>query len=352
MTSKWRPLLALGLVTALTITARAEEKTICSQQRLMDSERLGEVLREQGYVPGEDFKALVVEIETREGCGLLYRYYDYEGTSGEGRSWWPASTVKLLAAVAALERLHSWGFGPAARVTFEYREIEGGPATLTVEQIVRGAITPSDNVAYDRLVEIAGYEWLNDIFLSDDKGLGGSVLQRGYGGRHRYADSGRGSLRHSPRITLVEGNKTKVLPERSSTKNYDCPGQGNCVPLRDLAECLRRVMLHDELPAKERFELGGEELTLLRSALSGRRKRGLGVVKGLNSAFGEDRLRFHHKAGFALKWFSDNVFVEDTASGRKWLVALANRPGRDSLDEAARQLGVILRDDMLRQKRP
>ena len=257
--------------------------------------------------------------------------------------------MKLLAAVAALERLRGWGFGPETKVTFGYCEADGGPVTQTVEEVVRAAITPSDNVAFDRLVEIAGYEWLNESFLSDGRGLGASVLQRGYGGRHRYPDTGRGSLRHSPPITLSEGSRLKELPERKSTKGYDCPKQGNCVPLRDLAECLRRVMLHEELPSNERFELGSADLKLLRGALAGERKRGLGVVNGLKEAFGPDRLLLHHKAGFALKWFSDNVFVHDTATGRRWLVALANRPGRKALDEAAQHIGVILKDDLLRQ---
>jgi hypothetical protein len=352
MVGIWRALVAVALLANSAILMAEERVESCPQARLMDSERLEVALKEQGFVPGDDFKALVIEIEKREGCGLLYRYYDYRGTAGEGKSWWPASTVKILAAVAALERLHSWGFGPTAKVTFEYSEANDGPVTFTVAEIVRAAITPSDNVAYDRLVEIVGYEWLNDSFLSDAKGLGASILQRGYGGRHRYADSGRGSLRHAPQITILEGKRKRVLLERSSAKTYNCPNQGNCVPLRDLAECLRRVMLHEELPAHERFELGPAELALLRSALAGKRKRGLGVVNGLKSAFGNDRLRLHHKAGFALKWFSDNVFVEDKKSGRRWLVALANRPGREALDEAALHLGIILRDNVLHQELP
>jgi beta-lactamase class A len=351
----WMHALAL-LATALFGLAEGEElgqaPVICQQPRMVDTDRLGEVLKARGVEVGGDFKALIVRIEEQPGCGLVYRAYDHNGTSAERESWWPASTVKLLAAVAALERLHQWEFTPAASVTFHYAEAEGGEVTQTVSDIVRAAISPSDNTAFDRLVELAGYEWLNDVFLSDANGLGASVLQRGYGGRHRYADSGRGSLRNAPRITLSEGQKHRVLPATQSRKSYPCPDQGNCVPLRDLSDCLKRVMLHEQLPTAERFNLSREQLVLLRLALSAKRDRGLGVVNGLTEAFGPDRLVVHHKAGFALQWFSDNVFALDRKTGRRWLVALANRPGREALDELSVHVGIILRDGLLDQKEP
>lgn len=337
------------LITAFLLAPAGDD---CTTPRMVDTETLGKVLRSLGADVGPDFKGLVITIEEKAGCGLLYRTFDHNGTSAERTSWWPASTVKLLAAVAALERLTEWGFGPATTVTFHYTEAEGGPVTQTVEEIVRAAITPSDNTAYDRLVELAGYEWLNDTFLSDANGLGASVLQRGYGGRHRYADSGRGSLRTSPKITLAQGKKTRVLPARKSSKTYPCPNQGNCVPLRDLAECLRRVMLQEKLPEAERFNLHDNHLTLLRSALSAPRNRGLGVVNGLKEAFGANRLVVHHKAGYALEWFSDNVFIFDKQTGRFWLVALANRPGREALDDISKKVGRALRDELLLQNGP
>ncbi len=351
----WTYVLAL-LTPALLGVGGGEEPgqipVICQQPRMVDTERLGELLKVRGVDVGPDFKALVVVILEQPGCGLVYRTYDHNGTSAETESWWPASTVKLLAAVAALERLHQWGFSPAASVTFHYAEAEGGEVSQTVTDIVRAAIIPSDNTAFDRLVEIAGYEWLNDLFLSDANGLGASVLQRGYGGRHRYADSGRGSLRNAPKITLSEGQKRRTLPATQSRKSYPCPDQGNCVPLRDLSDCLRRVMLHEQLPETERFKLSPEQLAMLRLALSAQRDRGLGVVNGLKEAFGPNRLVLHHKAGYALQWFSDNVFVHDRQTGRRWLVALANRPGREALDQISIHVGVILRDGLLEQKEP
>jgi hypothetical protein len=50
----------------------------------------------------------------------------------------------------------------------------------------------------------------------------------------------------------------------------------------------------------------------------------------------------HHKAGFALKWMSDNVFVEEVATGDRFIVALAGYPGRESLDQASLLIGKLL----------
>jgi hypothetical protein len=53
-------------------------------------------------------------------------------------------------------------------------------------------------------------------------------------------------------------------------------------------------------------------------------------------------LTLHHKAGFALKWMSDNVFVEEVATGDRFIVALAGYPGRESLDQASLLIGKLL----------
>jgi beta-lactamase class A len=330
----------LMLVSLLVSPAVAEES--CESPPLINTEKLAELFAASEFDPGPDFKALVVAISDTPRCGLRYRYYGYKNTAGHRDNWWPASTVKIFAAVSALSRLREWKFSPAAEVTFHYTDEKLGEVSMTVEDVVRKALTPSDNTAYDRLVEIGGYEWLNDWILSDEYTLGSTVLLRGYSGRHRYADSGRGSLRHNPKITITEGKRTKVIKEFTSKKTYNCPNQGNCTSMRDLTEIMRRVILHKRIPLEERFPLTKSELKLLKSALSGKRKRGMNVVDGLKEAFAGRSLEIYSKPGFAKDWFSDTVFFKDTKSGRMWLVAMANRPGRKSCDKAARQLGKIL----------
>lgn len=303
-----------------------------------------------GFTPPEGFKALVVVLPAR-GSAAPARTYDWRGTSDDRDDWWPASSVKLFAATAALETTHRLGFGPRTQVTFEYPE---GPVTMRLDRIVKDALIPSNNLAFDRLVEITGFDALHREFFSKKHGFQNTVLLRGYGGRIKDPVTQSGTNLNSPPITLSFGKKQKQLPERNGqVRKLECPEQGNCTSLAELAETLRRVMLHDELPENERFDLGKAELELLHSALGATRPRGENIVDGLRAGFGPERpITLHHKAGFALKWMSDAVLVEEPATGKRWLVALAGYPGRESLDQASLIIGKLLASGELEARQP
>jgi hypothetical protein len=329
---RWKRLGLSVLVGLCLISgARADSK--------VDGVSLPTLLSQSGFTPPEGFKALVIVLPKRGTTGPA-RAYDWHGTSADRDDWWPASTVKLFAAVAALETTHRLGFGPRTQVTYEYPE---GPVTLRLDRIVKDALIPSNNLAYDRLIEITGFDALHRQFFTKQHGFRNTVLLRAYGGRIKDPVTQRGINLNSPPITLSFGKKQKQLSERNGKPRGECPEQGNCTSLAELAETLRRVMLHDELPEAERFDLGKAELELLHSALGSTRPRGENIVDGLRAGFGPQRpVTLHHKAGFALKWMSDAVLVEETATGQRYIVALAGYPGRESLDQAALSIGKLL----------
>ena len=324
---------------------------------VVDGTRLERLLLARGFTPPPRFKALVVELgggvrrapagSTGEPAGAAEpaaTYFDWRGTSDDRDDWWPASSVKLYAAIAALEVLHGLGFSPNAALTFHYDAAGEEEVTLPLAQIVDAAIVPSNNAAFNRLVEIVGFDGINRDFFTARNGLGGTVFLRAYNATRRDPITGHGVNRYSPRISIVEGTRHGELPARVGSGQYPCPDQGNCTTLRQLAEAMRRVMLHEHLPAAGRFALGPRELAVLRRALlSDGREHGILLVEALQLGFGADvPLRVYHKPGYANRWISDVMFVRRTDTDQRWLVALAAWSGRRVLDEALRHVGAIL----------
>jgi hypothetical protein len=190
---------------------------------------------------------------TKEAGGLAYE--DYEGGGGAlAKNFWPASSIKVLAAVGALEFVAKQGFTGAATVSF------GSGAPRTIRSIYDAAIRISSNSDYDLLVEIAGVDWLNKEFLTPARGFPVTVIQRSY--------TVGGNLRVQPAMTLTEGARKVTIPARNGRVDTDCP-QGQCSNLYEMSESVRRVVLHYEIPQDERFQIAPADATALMSALLG-----------------------------------------------------------------------------------
>lgn len=327
--------LALCVVLAVPAPAGAQPVEV-------DETRLAELLEARGFSPPERFKALVGEVRVRPDGSPVTEWFDWRGTSDDRDDWWPASTVKLYAAIAALERVRAMGYPPSAWLTYHYEDDE--PVRMRLADLVRLAIVPSNNQAFNRLVELAGFDWLHSRFFTRENGLGSTVFLRAYSARIRDPETGHGVNRFSPRITIEHGGRRQVLEAREGTGRHECPNQGNCTTLRELAESIRRVMLHEHLPPAERFDLGPRELELLREALvAPRREHGQRLVDAVQEGFGEGvPLRVYHKPGYAYRWASDVMFVHRTDTDQRFIIAAAAWPGRRVLDDPLRHLAAIL----------
>ena len=304
----------------------------------LDSTTLAARLEAGGFQAPPGFKALVVELDPGRVGRFRARAYDWHGTSEDRGDWWPASTVKLFAVAAALERVQAWGFTPAAQVTFQY---PAGDEKHLVADLVRDALVPSSNTAFDQLVEIAGFDWLNGVWLPR-RGFH-TVLLRGYSGRQRDPDTKMGSLRDAPALVVEEDGRRREVRLRKGRGTYDCPNQGNCTTLAELADALLRLVLPGALGPRHWFALKQRDIEMVRGALGEVREAGEELGVGLREAFADGRrVVVHHKPGFAAEWASDVAFLKDPGSDRRWVVAVAAQPGREALVEAGRAIGKIL----------
>jgi hypothetical protein len=190
---------------------------------------------------------------TKEGGSLAYD--DYQAGGGAlATNFWPASSIKVLAALGALEFVGRQGFTGAATVAF------GNGAPRSLRSIYDGAIRISSNADYDALVELAGVDWLNREFLTAARGFPATVIQRSY--------TVGGNLRTNPSVTLSEGGRKVTIPARTGRVDTDCSA-GNCSNLFEMSESIRRVVLHNEIPESERFQISSADAAGLTAALLG-----------------------------------------------------------------------------------
>jgi hypothetical protein len=269
---------------------------------------LSSFFADEGYAPPAGSEILVGRVV--QGVGQpAYQLYDISG-SAFSFDFWPASTVKVLACLGALDFLGSRGMTGDAVVTIYYDD------GTVFESSMRGIYTPaievSSNPDYDRCVEIAGFDRLNETFLSPGRDLPTTVIQRRYG----Y----RGSLRTSPPMDLVEGGRTVSVAERIGVGDFGCPTEGNCANLFELLNGLRRVVLHDEIPAVEKFALAPRDAAGLTRALLDSDSYFEG---GATAAFGTGVL-IYNKTGFVPdNDILDHGVVVDPATGDRYLVAVS-----------------------------
>ncbi|MBQ9394412.1 MAG: serine hydrolase, partial [Proteobacteria bacterium] len=220
-----------------------------------DRTSLNTLFEKQNYTPPQNSYALIAPIRVQNGIPCL-EYYSYRDTAfvfsmkmdGE-ENFWPASTVKLMAAVLALVKLREYNLSSQARLQFN--DIEGH-FEGTVQMLCREAIIPSNNTAYNRLMEIAGFDQTNDDYLLVWFHFPTMTLQRRYA-RHHPDDN----IRQSPAMLYRENEREGLIPLRTSAgrKRHFCPREGNCMTLAELAEVMMRVVLHRELPDSYRFPI-------------------------------------------------------------------------------------------------
>lgn len=274
-----------------------------------------------------DFKAVVVTFAPGEVAGQWFGYNE----TADDLDWYPASSIKVFPAVAALEAMEARSLGIRTRIAFDRPGQK--PYVRTLEELVRQTLSLSSNLGYDRLVQLVGADALHTDLLGEARGFEQTAVQIAY-------SQNVVSVLESPAITLGQGATAQVIPAREAELRARCPQAMSCTSVAALAELMRRIMLHETLPEGDRLHLGAAAIGLLRSALEARKPRGTEVADALAAAFAPRPVRVLHKPGFFPYWRSDVVYGE--VGGQRWIVALAGRGGRDTLTAAAQRIGRLL----------
>ncbi len=249
--------------------------------------------------------------------GPTYRPFE----AGEGalaEDFWPASSIKVLAALGALDFARSLGFTGDALVVFNI-----GERARTLRSIYEAAIRDSSNADYDLLVQIAGRDRLNSQFLTAAHGFPATSITRSYAG----AD-----FDTSPPMIMEQGDRRTYVPERSAVLKPECRA-GNCSNLFEMTESVRRVVLNDEIPPFERFDIDTRDVAGLRQALLGAD----GFFPAAVAATLGTGARIYAKPGDAADRDCLDIALIESTTGRRYLLA-ASVPHSEGGCDALRTL--------------
>ena len=241
------------------------------------------------------------------------------GAFSEG--YWPASAIKVLAAIAALERiLVDYDFNGDAVIRY-------GLGGLFDGQSLRAAYLPAINVSsnegYSRTLQVAGGDWINERFFTARRGLGNAILQRTYVRGDAYSAVNR------PEITVELGGRREVEPARTVPllpPPAGCATDGqtgttqNCVSLYHMVEGLRRLVLDAEVQAFERFVLDPADITALTDALCTPHS---GNYLGDGAAPVGGTRRYCNKTGVVPGYHCLDHALIETGDGQRLLLAAA-----------------------------
>jgi hypothetical protein len=278
---------------------------------------LAPLLAAEGYQLPDGASVYAAEVLVGTGGALTYKVYD-AGAGGLASAFWPASSIKIIAALGALDYLKTLGFTGAASVTTVDDDQEDD-WTATVDDLVQSAVVDSDNDAYDELVRIAGVDWLNGQYLTAQNGFAGTVIQRGYSGL---------DVKSSPAMTITEGDRTVNVPARTTSVEYGCPDNGNCSTLEEMTDSVARVVLDGELPPSERLGLAPDDI----AALSEDLLLAQGFMEpGVESALGDEALVYNKPGWVTGLDCLDVGLITDPVSGRRFLLGMTV-PDSDSVD--------------------
>jgi len=225
-------------------------------------------------------------------------------------------------------------------LVFERRT--GGRCGLDCARSMREMISEvfrrSSNEDYTLLLRFVGVDRINTKFLIPERGFPHSALMRGYVKPRPYL-----FVRTEPqRITVRSADgRTKVVEHVWSGRSYSeergatviSSTTGNCTSTGELADCLRRVMFHERLPASERYNLTQEQVEFLReggAGLTGLRNKLAGAFAwegSVSKVF--PKARFYHKAGRISTHTLDVAYIEDEASGARFVLCVAAESGKE-----------------------
>ncbi|WP_350287606.1 serine hydrolase [uncultured Croceitalea sp.] len=280
-------------------------------------------------------------------------FSDYDFQVDENRYFYPASTVKFPAAVAALEKLNE--LDSLARNTVFF--IEGDTIRTTFSRSIQEIFAVSDNAANNRLVEFLGQDDLNQ-----------RMQQRGVAPiriAHRLSTENADDVTTKPLVIYLNDSTTAtsapLISKSLARLTLDKIEKGNgfyaggslyqepfdfalknYYPVTAQHELLKRIVFPNEFTKDEQFNLSKEQHEFLLQAMhtlpkdTGYDQEEYYDSYGKFFMFGDttdpipEHIKIYNKVGYAYGTLTDCAYIKDLKNNIDFMVTatiLVNKDG-------------------------
>lgn len=288
----------------------------------------------------------------RRNDSIIFTDYDFQ--VDENNYFYPASTVKFPAAVAALEKLNE--IDTLKTDTNFY--VEGDSIKTTFSRAIEEIFAVSDNEANNRLVEFLGFDDLNKRIT--EKGLHPFRIS------HRLSTSNADDITTKPLViylndstTVTSEPITNKVPEKLELNRikkgngfyagdslYQEPfdfGLKNYYPINTQHELLKRVIFPNQFLAEERFNLSNTQHDFFMKAMhtlpknTGYDKQeyydsyGKFLIYGDSTEPIPDYIEIYNKVGYAYGTLTDCAYIMDTENNVDFLVTATILVNKDEI---------------------
>jgi len=291
------------------------------------------ILQENGIVPPRTPNQIkvVLDVVDLETPHTKLRYFWSNKTKDSSRGdWVPASTVKIFAALGALLRLNELGLGPDTNVEFKDTNQK-----IKLRELVYSALVPSDNMSYNRLVQLAGHDKIKELFSQT---YPDTELNKPY-----LLDDWKKLTRNNTNLSAPEIvlNDSIVLPRSPYSPPKIAGSQQACTTLVDLNNVLYNIVM-------DKTELSQENAGFLKNVLETRKQRGEEFSNSILRQIQNRQFRVFSKHGFNGTVYSQAVLLLDIPNRKLYTISAVGSPGdRTCLNDVGRAIGQLLNKNTL-----
>lgn len=293
-------------------------------------------------IDARQFRARYIRIDRDPDNRPSFTASDYQ--AADSSYFYPASTVKLPLALAALEKLHAAAIPGLDTSTPMTTGPEASPAAVTVAACIEKIFLVSDNAAANNLYDFLGPD-VNRIL--GEKGYAGTRILHRFGLLpDRMESPGTPALFFEREGRVIREQPGDVctdprLPEKRQEEGPGLSGR-NRTTLADLLDMLRFVLFPETCPPSKRFGLSPEDHVFLQSCMSRLPSRSLSpayraenfapasvkfLLAGGRDGQVPEGTRIFNKCGWALGFLTDAAYICDFKHQVEFMLAASLRVG-------------------------